>query len=140
MCIRDSSRGGAGSDTYIWSLGDGRDIVREEGNGGIDTVEFFDPSGSIDSLEDDFVFRRFGDELRIDLTLNQGEGQGTVVIADFGQAGSEVELMRFHGLLGDQIGPDIDLLSIFETATSVAQTYTVTNQIGQNGGFIAVPV
>ena len=136
----DISRGGAGSDTYIWSLGDGRDIVREEGNGGIDTVEFFDPSGSIDSLEDDFVFRRFGDELRIDLTLNQGEGQGTVVIADFGQAGSEVELMRFHGLLGDQIGPDIDLLSIFETATSVAQTYTVTNQIGQNGGFIAVPV
>lgn len=62
------------------------------------------------------------------------------MIADFGQSGSEVELMRFHGLLGDQIGPDIDLLSIFNTATSVAQSYTVTNQIGQNGGFIAVPV
>ncbi|MFK7768561.1 MAG: M10 family metallopeptidase C-terminal domain-containing protein, partial [Mariniblastus sp.] len=136
----DISRGGAGDDTYIWSLGDGRDIIREEANGGIDSVEFYDPSGSIDSLEDDFVFRRFGDNLRIDLTLDQGEGQGTFSIVDFANTESQVELMRFHGLLGAQIGDDIDLTSIFDSATANAQRFTVTDQLGQNGGFIAVPV
>ena len=136
----DINRGGAGADTYIWSLGDGRDLIREEGNGGIDSVEFYDPSGSIDSLEDDFVFRRFGDNLRIDLTLDQGEGQGTFTIVDYANTGSDVELMRFHGLLGTQIGGDIDLTSIFNSATANAQRYTVTDQVGQNNGFIAVPI
>ncbi len=139
----DIIRGGRGGDTYIWSLGDGRDIVREEGNGvlgEIDIAEFYDPSGSIDSLEDDFTFRRFGNSLRIDLTLDQGEGQGTMQIVDFGNAGSEIELMRIHGLLGDQIGNDIDLKSIYNTASAAPQRYFVTNVQGENGGFIASPV
>jgi hypothetical protein len=135
----DVLRGGEGDDTYQWSLGDGRDNVREEGNGGVDIVEFYDPSGSIDSLEDDFTVRRFGNELRIDLTLDQGEGQGTVSVVDMGVAGSEVELMRIHGLLGAQIGGDIDLLSLYNIATSSPGRYRVTEDIGQNGGFIVAP-
>ena len=139
----DILRGGTGNDTYAWHLGDGRDIVREEGNGGIDVATFTDASGSIDSLEDDFTIRRFGDDLRIDLTLNQNEGQGTVIISDFGQAGSSVELMRINGLVGAevvQIGGDFDLTSIFASATSTSQRFRVTDSIGANGGFIAVPV
>lgn len=139
----DIVRGGRGGDTYIWSLGDGRDNYREEGNGiegEIDFVEFYDPSGAIDSLEDDFTFRRFGETLRIDLTLNQGEGQGTVQLVDFGQAGTEVEIMRIHGLLGEKIGNDIDLKSIYNTASAAPQRYFVTNNEGENGGFIAMPV
>lgn len=139
----DIIRGGRGGDTYIWSLGDGRDLVREEGNGvadEIDFAEFYDPSGTIDSLEDDFVFRRFGNTLRIDLTLDQGEGQGTMQIVDFGNTGSEVEIMRIHGLLGEQIGNDIDLKSIYDTAVATPQRYFVTDVVGQNGGYIASPV
>lgn len=139
----DIIRGGRGGDTYIWSLGDGRDLVREEGNGILDEIdfaEFYDPSGSIDSLEDDFTFRRFGETLRIDLTLDQREGQGTMQIVDFGQTGSEVEIMRIHGLLGDKIGNDIDLKSIYNTASAGPQRYYVTDIVGENGGYIASPV
>ncbi|MFT5303494.1 MAG: Ca2+-binding RTX toxin-like protein, partial [Mariniblastus sp.] len=136
----DVLRGGSGNDTYIWSLGDGRDNVREEGNGGIDVIEFYDPSGSIDSLEDDFTVRRFGSELRIDLTLDQGEGQGTVTVINFEDPNSSVELLRIHGLLGTQVGNDVDLLSLYDIATNVATRYTVTDVMGQNNGYIAAPV
>lgn len=136
----DVLRGGIGDDTYIWSLGDGRDRVREEGNGGLDIVEFYDPSGTIDSLEDDFTVRRFGSELRIDLTLDQAEGQGTVSIINMEDPDSAVELMRIHGLQGTKIGNDIDLVSLFDIATSAPTRYFLTDTLGQNGGYIAAPL
>jgi len=136
----DILRPGSGDDVVVWSLGDGRDIIREEGKGGIDRIEFYDPSGSIDSLEDDFIVRRFGSELRIDLTLDQGQGQGTVSIADFDKPDSAVELMRIHGLLGAQIGNDIDLVSLFDIASSTPTRYFLTDVQGLNGGYIASPV
>ena len=136
----DVIRPGAGDDVIVWSLGDGRDSIREEGNGGIDRIEFYDPSGAVDSLEDDFIVRRFGSELRIDLTLDQGLGQGTVSVVDFDSPDSAVELMRLHGLMGTQVGNDIDLLSLFEIATSAPTRYQLTDVEGQNGGYIAAPV
>lgn len=136
----DVYRGGAGDDTYIWSLGDGRDLIREEDNGGMETIEIYDPSGTIDSLEDDFVFRRFGNNLRIDMTLNQGEGQGSLIVADFGTTGSTTELLTIHDALGSQIGERIDLTSVFAAADSTRQRFRVTDQVGANEGFIAVPV
>lgn len=135
----DVMRGGAGNDTYIWSLGDGRDLVQELGQGGTDIVEFYDPSGAINALEDDFTFRRFGNDLRIDLTLNQGAGQGTVTIKDFGVAASRVETLRIFGFGGNQVGGNIDLNSIFSTATNIAKRYEVTSNSGTNG-FLAQPV
>lgn len=137
----DVLRGGAGNDTYIWSLGDGRDSIREEGNDGVELLQFFDPSGSINSLEDDFVFRRFGNDLRIDVTLNQGEGQGTVTIKDFEENTSAVELMSIHDDLGRQIGNQVDLFSIFAAADTTHQRFRLTDtESGDNGGFMAVPV
>ena len=137
----DVLRGGAGDDTYIWSLGDGRDTIREEGNAGVELVQIFDPSGSVNSIEDDFVFRRFGNDLRIDMTLNQNEGQGTVTIKDFGVDGSAVELMTIHDRNGAQIGNAVDLLSIFGVADTTRRRFTLTDTpSGDNGGFLAVPV
>ncbi|MEL7496933.1 MAG: M10 family metallopeptidase [Planctomycetota bacterium] len=135
----DVMRGGTGNDTFIWSLGDGRDSVREEGNGGLEEIKFFDPSGQINALEDDFVFRRFGDNLRIDITLNRGEGQGTVVVADFANQASAVELMTFHDEFGAQIGNSVDLNSVFAAADTTRQRFRLTSVEGDNGGFIAVP-
>ena len=40
----DVLRGGADNDTYVWNLGDGRDLVQEFAGGGLDTLEIFDAS------------------------------------------------------------------------------------------------
>ncbi len=136
---KDVVRAGAGNDTYVWSLGDGNDIVLEDGMGGTDTMQFFDPSGSITTLEDDFTFRRFGGNLRIDLTLDQGASQGSTIFLGYSDAASQVETLQIHGLGGLQIGGNIDLVSIFNQSTNLAQRFRVTDDMGTNG-LIAVPV
>ena len=55
-------------------------------------------------------------------------------------AESSVELMRIHGLLGAQVGNDIDLLSLFDIATSAPTRYFLTDTVGQNQGYIAAPL
>jgi len=125
----DALRGGAGSDTYVWTLGDGRDFVQEFGSGGLDTLQVFDASGSLTSLEDDLTFRRFGNDLRIDFTFNQGSGQGTVTIDEFGDETSRVEFLTIHNAAGTQIGGTIDLQSIFDQATTLAQQFTVGTEL-----------
>ena len=146
----DVMRGGTGDDTYVWSLGDGRDFVQELAEDGVDTLAVFDPSGSINSLRDDLSFRRFGNDLRIDFTLNQGEGQGTVTIGDFGTSTSRVELLTIHNATGAQVGEAIDLQSIFDQSSTLHQRFAVTTvqadtiPLGDGGenrnGFIAAPV
>ncbi len=136
----DFMRGGSGNDDYIWSLGDGRDRIDEENKGGLDEMFIYDPSGQVNSLEDDFIFRRLGNDLRLDITLNQGGGQGTVVFANMHEAGSQVELLRIHDKFGNQIGNPIDLLSVWDTADNLRRRFEVTDQLGANGGFIASPI
>jgi hypothetical protein len=145
----DVMRPGAGDDTVIWSLGDGRDYIREEGNGGTDVVEFYDPSGNLDSLEDDFLVVREESftsgspgtifNLRINFTPDKGPGQGTVTIVDQNAEDSGVELMRMFGLFGGQVGVDIDLNSLAEQATNIPTRFQVTDELGQNGGFLVTP-
>ena len=135
----DQLLGGRGDDTYQWFLGDGRDSIREQGLGGTDVLEFHDASNRLDSLEDDLFFRRLGDDLRIDLRLDQGEGIGTVVIKDFAQAGSEVESLRLFGASGVQIGDDIDLNSVFANVDSFGGRFEATLRPAANG-VVAVPV
>ncbi len=134
----DLIRGGAGNDTYIWRTGDGRDSVREENKGGIDVLEIYDDT-ALDLLQDDLVFRKFGNDLRVDLAFNQGEGQGTVQIKDMGFGMSRVETLRLFNSAGDQIGEDVDLNSVFVQSDSSPQRFKLTNQ--QTAfGYIAVPV
>ena len=139
----DVLRGIAGDDTFIWSLGDGRDVIQEEGGGGVDVLEIQDPSGALDSLEDDLTFRRLGNDLRIDLTFNQLPGQGTVTIQNFNDPNSQVELLRLTDSSGNQIGGDIDLVGIFNQATVVGTRFEVTGQpvvFDTFSAFAAAPV
>jgi hypothetical protein len=135
----DQLFGERGNDTYQWFLGDGRDTIFEQRLGGTDVLEIHDASNRLDALEDDLYFRRLGDDLRIDLRLDQGEGIGTVVVKDFAQSGSEVETLRLFDSAGIQIGDDIDLNSVFTTVDSFGGRYQATVRQGENGA-IAVPV
>ena len=133
----DVLRGGAGDDTYIWRTGDGRDRIDEQQLGGRDAIHIFDDT-ALNSLENDFVFRRFGRDLRIDLRFDRNEAQGTILVKDQQFAGSRIETLRLFTADGEQIGQDIDLDSIFQQADTSAQFFRLTNQQTQNG-FIAVP-
>lgn len=126
----DVLRGGNGNDIYRWSLGDGRDTVFEENSlsgTNQDVLEIYDPSGSLDALEDDLTFRRFGNDFRIDLTLDQGEGQGTVTIKNFADANSQIERLRLHDRSGTRFA-EIDLVSIFNQSNTNAQRFQVTTE------------
>lgn len=144
----DDLRGGLGDDTYVWNLGDGRDSIIEAGDAssrGIDRLEFRVRTGQLDLLEDDFVFRRLGNNLRIDLTLNGGEAQGSVIVRNFNQVANQVETLAIYGPPSangrpeEQIGGDIDLTSIWANSETLAQRFQVTNQAGAFGA-IAQPI
>jgi hypothetical protein len=134
----DVLRGGAFDDTYVWRTGDGRDRIDEQQLGGIDVINIFDDT-ALNSLQNDLVFRRFGRDLRVDLRFDRNEGQGSLVIKDQAFAGSRIETLRLFKANGEQIGPDIDLDSIFQQANTTATFFKLTNQETANG-FIAVPV
>jgi Ca2+-binding RTX toxin-like protein len=134
----DVLRGGENNDIYNWRLGDGRDAIREEQKGGVDTIHVID-SSALDSLQDDFVFRKFGRDLRIDLRFDQGEAQGSITIKDMQWGGSQVETLRMFSNNGNQVGLDVDLTSIFQTASTESQRFRLTTQESAYG-FIAVPV
>ena len=133
----DVLRGGNGDDIYQWNFGDGRDLIIEQNTlvntvtqpnlveSNVDILEVRDPTGSLDSLADDLTFRRFGDDLRIDLTFNQGPGQGTVTIRDFAETNSQVERLRLFNSAGLQIS-EVDLTSIFDFANTQPQRFQVT--------------
>ena len=123
--------GGDGDDLYTWTLGDGRDLITERAatDGGNDTLRITDASNQLNSLADDLTFRRLGNDLRIDLTLDQGPGQGTVTIRNFANASERIELLQLIDINGDQIGNDISLNSIFQNADTTAQQFQVTSNV-----------
>ncbi len=141
----DTLRGGEGNDTYLWQLGDGRDTIIEQGGAdrGIDRLHFTVGTGDLDLLQDDLVARITEDadgtrDLRIDLTLNRGEAQGTVVIRDFSNEANQVETLALFGPNG-QVGADIDLTSIFAQSDVLPRRFQVTDTAG-SFGLIAQPV
>ena len=135
----DILRGGTQSDTYQFTTGDGRDHIREEQLGGLDVIEYRDPTGQLDSLRDDFTFRRLGRDLRIDFTLDQGTANQTTIVKNMQWGGSRVELLRLFRSDGEQIGEDIELNSIFLQANSKATRFKVTEDTGIYG-VLAIPV
>lgn len=136
----DLIRGGAGDDTYVWNLGGGNDVIREDGAGGTDVLELHS-NYAMDRLENDLTFRRVGaglNDLRINLTLNRGQGQGSVILKNMNVAASQIETLRLFNN-GTQVGEDIDLNSIFIQADDQAGLFELTAQQTPNG-FIAIPV
>lgn len=148
----DVLRGGDGADTYIWNLGDGRDTIIDVDVNAIagptrevDRLEISVLTGDLDALEDDLLFRRLGNSLRIDLNLNREAAQGSIVIQNFDQIANQVETLALFGppsnpnSQSQQIGEDIDLISIWSASETLGQRFQVTGVDG-NFGRIATPV
>ena len=147
----DVLRGGDGDDTYVWNLGDGRDTIIDfdvnfnANSREIDRLELHDLTGGIDLLEDDLLFRRLGNTLRIDLNINRGEAQGSIVIQNFDQVASQVETLALFGPPAttggnpQQVGEDIDLVSAFDQSGTLGQRFRVTGTTGSFGNLV-VPV
>ena len=148
----DALRGGDGADTYIWNLGDGRDTIIDFDEAVVidpllrtefDRLELSVATGQLDVLEEDIIFRRLGNTLRLDLRFDGEEAQGSIIIQDFSSESNQIETLALFGPSGsgtlEQIGEDIDLVSIFEGSTSLAQSFQVTEDDG-NFGRIAVPI
>lgn len=136
----DLLRGGQGDDTYVWNLGGGFDVIDETNSGGTDILELHSNYG-MDRIENDLTFRRVGEDLRdlrINLTLNRGQGQGSVILKNMNSAGSRVETLRLFSN-GTQVGGDIDLNSIFLQADDQTGLFELTTQ-QTPFGFIATPV
>jgi len=146
----DVLRGGDGADTYIWNLGDGRDTiidfdtniaadpnVRER-----DRLEINDQTGQLDAPEDDLTFRRLGNNLRIDFTFNRGAAQGSVVIQNFNNPANQVETLALFGppavTGGDaqQVGNDIDLISVWEQSGTLGQRFRDSGTAGDFGNLV----
>jgi hypothetical protein len=146
----DVMRGGLGNDTYVWRLGDGRDAIVETGSSFDpddddlevqekgDVLQIVDETGALDELPD-MVFRRLGNNLRIDLTFNGGEAQGTVLIRDFNNSDRVVETLAMIGPNGAQVGNYIDLTSIFPLASTAQTQFVDTGVVGEFGN-IAAPI
>jgi hypothetical protein len=136
---------GAGNDTYVWRLGDAWSTIDEDRGTGRDEIQVYGnhsvlnaPFGTINDLTEDFLFRRIGRDLRIDFTIDRGEAVGGLTIKDMEWGGSRVETLKIFGIAG-QIGPSINLESIFLQATDVGQRFRLT-ETNHPFGFIAVPV
>ncbi len=142
----DFMAGGAGDDTYVWRLGDGWDIIDEDRQGGRDILQIYGNDsvdnrayGTINELDQDFVFRRLGRDLRIDFTVDRGKAVGGVTIKDYAWGGSRVESIQFYGSDGIELTKTISLYSIFQQATDSATRFTLTD-IDSPLGLVATPV
>ncbi len=133
----DLLRGGEGNDTYVWNLGGGYDMIDEDRSGSTDVLEIHS-NYAIDKLENDLTFIKLGNSLRINLTFNRGQGQGSIFVRNMGWGGSRVETLRLFNN-GTQVEEDIDLNSVFLQANNQPGLFKVSNQQTQFG-FIATPV
>lgn len=133
----DLLRGGDGNDTYVWNLGGGYDTIDETRSGSSDVLEIHS-NYAIDKLENDLTFIKLGNNLRINLTFNRGQGQGSVMIRNMGWGGSRIETLRLFNN-GTQVEQDIDLNSVFLQASNQPGLFKVSNQQTEFG-FIATPV
>ncbi|HMO15813.1 MAG TPA: M10 family metallopeptidase C-terminal domain-containing protein [Pirellulaceae bacterium] len=134
----DALFGGAGNDVYQWGVGDDFNIINEQNSGGIDVIEAISYAG-LNHFTEDIVFRRDGNDLIINFSLNYGPSQGGFRIKDQGTAGSRIETFRMVDLAGEQMGPSVDLTSVWLNATSVNRRFMVTSTVGAFGN-IALPV
>lgn len=135
----DSVFGGAGNDRYNYTLGDGFDTINEETSGGRETLTIRG-FGDFNSFTNDLSFRVInGRDLDIQLTIDGDESQGGIVIKDMAWGGSRVETLRIQGDSGSQIGPSIDLRSIFVYSTTALQKFAVTEFTSEFGS-LAAPV
>ena len=130
--------GGKENDIYQYKQGDGDDIVREDAGGGRERLEIWGFDG-INKIQQDLTFRKLGNDLRIDLTVNGTPSQGSITIKDMGVRDSRVETLSLNRQNGSQFGGDIDLTSIYTNATNTPQQFKLTT-FTSGFGILATPV
>ena len=101
--------GGTGSDTYVYQMADGRDVIDESQSNGVDRIRV-DLFVGLDNFTEDLSFSRLGRDLLIDFTIDGGASQGQVRIKNMKWGGSRVESLELTGLAG---APVVDLTSVF---------------------------
>ena len=138
----DYLRGMAGNDIYGYTIGDGNDTIQELFGAGRDRIEVQLFDEYFDDMEDDlggnalldnFEFRADGLDLEIRLTLDGDVDNGSIRIDRMGWGRNRVETLRLVNTLGEQVGPDISLLSIYTLSDGNFAPFQVTNNTSTYG-------
>lgn len=117
--------GGQGNDRYGYRLGDGYDLINEQGHGGRDVLHIQTPL----SLGDSFIgyenirFMRDGNDLVLDFThsphrtindpVQLGPSEGSIRIRNMNNPNSAVEVLRLDDGHHNLYTPVISLVSIY---------------------------
>lgn len=127
--------GGRHSDTYVYQIADGNDTIDDQ-QGGVDELQVH----WVEAINfENLAFRRNGNDLHIDLTIDgAGEtSQGTINIKRSVGSGRIESLQLYQG--GFASGRKVDLTSVFANAKSHAQNFEITDVLGTYG-YLAAPI
>ena len=132
--------GGDGDDTYVYEMGQGNDTVWESTfqASGTDTLVIRGRFG-FGSINDDLTFQRLGDDLKINLALNNNYNRngGSIIVKDMAKPSVQVERLRLETFTQEL--DTFSLPAIFAAATSDQQRFASTGE-SDAFGFIAAPV
>ena len=127
----DTLTGGVGSDTFLFGVGDGADVIDEQRGAGRDRIELTS-FPTLNSLEEDIVFTRSGNDIIIDLKLDNSDisdGQIRIVEQLFGR--NRIETLELQGV-------DIDLVDLSNQLTAaVDQRFQLTGNSSAFGALVA---
>jgi hypothetical protein len=119
--------GAEGDDIFEWGVGDGNDVINEQGLGGRDTIRFTN-FPTADKLEEDFKFRLTeSGSLMIDLHLDGGSLDNSIEVVNQGFNGFRVESFELGGVkidlanLTSQLAPGVDTFRITASSTPFGQ-------------------
>ncbi len=100
---------------------------------------FNEYDSGMDTLQERFLFRMLGNDMRIDLNFGSNAADGGVTITNQAFGKSRIETLRLFNADNEQIGPDINLYSITTGATATSQVFRLTDNTSRYGN-LAVPV
>lgn len=123
----DFLTGAEGDDIFEWGVGDGNDVINEQGLGGRDTIRITE-FPTADKLEEDFKFRlNEQGSLMIDLHLDGGAFDNSIEVVNQGFGGYRIESLELGGVkidlanLTSQLAPGVDTFRVTASSTPFGQ-------------------
>jgi len=111
--------GGPGDDNYLYSLGDGYNIVDEERGAGRDRITVEESHRiRLNDLAQDVAFRRIGRDLLIDFPINGDLSSGSMTIKDMRWGRSRIETLNIFGV-------DVDLTKVYALTSTVDTKFNI---------------